>query len=309
MCNNKTKDRLEVWSLYQFFSRFPDEQSARDHTERMRWPGERFCPHCGSIRTTPRKHKTMPYRCKDCRKEFSVRTGTIFQKAKLPVQKCLLAIYLLTTAKKGISSHQLAKELGCTQKTAWYLEHRIRKCMTQGGDLLSGEVEADETCIGGKERNKHEKKKLHAGRGGVGKKAVFGMKERGGEIRAYPAAATKQDTLQRAIKSEVKRGSMLYTDESRSYCGIDGYIHETVVHSVGEYVKEQSHTNGVESFWTLLKRGYKGTCHQMSHERLHRYIDEFAMHHNRREFGSEINLNMILSDAEGKHLPYKELIS
>lgn len=301
----------ETISLYEFFKQFPNEEAARQYFENKRWKAGAYCAHCGSTKVVECKdHKPMPYRCNDCRKHFSVRTGTVLAESRLPLQKWLMAIYMMTTARKGIPSTQMARELGITQKSAWFLAQRIRETWLSSfnGDM-GNTVEVDETYIGGKEKNKHANKKLRAGRGAVGKQAVVGVLERGGRVVAIPVQSTDRDTLQGIINATVQKGATVYTDEHRSYLNMKGYNHEAVCHSVGEYVRNQAHTNGVESFWALLKRGYYGVYHNMSKQHLHRYVNEYCFRHNTADVSTMTFIEMTVEKMLNRRLTYKELIN
>lgn len=252
-------------SIYQFFNYFPDEESARRWFAERRWGAgeeERVCPRCRWDRTGERSANDR-YWCSKCRRRFSVRTGTVLECSPIPLQKWLNAIYLICANLKGVSSMRLHRELGVTQKTAWFLGHRIRLALALPGGMFSGPVEVDEAYLGGLEGNKHEDRKLHAGRGTVGKVPVVGVRDReSGQVRAAVAGDTTRATLGGFIAGCVEEGSTVYTDAASAYNATQRYVHDTVKHTAGQWRKGDAGTNGIESFWAMLKRAHIGRLPQ-----------------------------------------------
>lgn len=299
-------------STFELFDMIPDAEAARLYLEERRWHGSPTCPLCGAFeKITARTGKRVGYyRCHDCAGEFTVRTGTIFERSHVPLNKWVYTMYLVVTARKGISSLQLSKEIGVTQKTAWFMLGRLREAVGDDDDTLSGIVEVDETYIGGKEANKHEDKKRHDGRGPVGKTPVLGMRERGGKSIAQPIAGTDGETLRATIEQHVEPGSTVYTDEHRGYNALRGFTRGTVNHGAKEYVGAGDiHINSAESMWAVLKRSIYGTWHHVSVKHLNRYVSEatFRLNEGNVQYHTLDRLAAFIESAFGARITYEEL--
>jgi transposase-like protein len=304
-------------STFKLFEMFPDNESARVYLESRLWPTGTVCPDCRSGEQVTVRKRLGFYHCNACNFDFTVRTGTVFERSKVPLHKWVYSMYLVVTARKGISSMQLAKEIGVTQKTAWFILGRLREACSSPDniDKLRGIIEIDETFVGGKEKNKHEHKKLKAGRGSVGKTAVLGMRERGagGRTVAMVVDSTDAGTVQNEIHGAVEAGSQIYTDEFGAYTDLNGlfFRHETCNHSAGQWVNGVAHTNGIESVWAVLKRGIHGVYHQVSPKHLHRYVDEFTFRLNEGDVKRHTmrRLESFIDAIVGKRLTYERLIA
>ena len=301
-------------SLVELMDMFPSEEAAREWFESVFWPNGRCCGHCGSTNTKPASHKYMPYWCSDCRSYFSVKTGTVMQASKLPLRKWAIGIYICLTSLKSVSSMKLRRDLKIGQKAAWFMLHRIREAWSVeiDDDDFQGPVEADETYFGGKRKNmsNSQRKELeNTGRGPVGKTAVAGIKDReSNQVVAKVVERTDAATLQGFIVEHTDAFATVYTDDSKSYASLP-FDHDSVKHSISEYVKGQAHTNGIESFWSMLKRAQQGTFHKMSPKHLNRYVQEFASKHNMRESDTLAQMRDTVARMIGRRLRYSDLIA
>ena len=307
------KSHREGLTIVQLMDMFPTEEAATAWFESIVWDDGRHCPKCGAVNTKAVPNaKPMPYWCPDCRSYFSVRTGTPMARSNIPLRKWALAIYLCLTSLKSVSSMKLHRDLGVSQRAAWFMLHRIREAWgdDDGDNPFDDPVEVDETYMGGKRKNMPKAKRAKMeGRGSVGKTAIVGAKDRAtNAVSARVVRATDAETLQGFVADHAAPDATVYTDDASAYQGIP-HDHETVKHSVGEYVDGMAHTNGIESFWSMLKRAHKGTFHKISPKHLQRYVSEFAGKHNIRESGTIIQMRDTVARLVGRNLLYRDLIA
>jgi transposase-like protein len=299
-------------TLLEAIRYFSDKDACLDFMVMVRWGGDVTCPHCQSqaVRFLANQRK---WQCNGCRKQFSVKVGTIFEDSALGLDKWLTGLWLLVNAKNGISSYEVHRALGVTQKTAWFMLQRLRLAMQMGSfEKMKGQVEADETFIGGKARNMHPGKRKAKGRGAVGKAVVLGLLERHGEdatsrVKAKVIADTRKNTLHAEVRAHVEPGTELHTDALASYEGMAEYAHKVIDHAEA-YVDGTVHTNGMENFWSLLKRSIKGTYVSVEPYHLFRYLDEQSFRFNERKDNDLGRFLKAACNVSGKRLEYKELI-
>lgn len=303
-----TARQSQIKSLPQLLNFFKDEDTCIEFLEQQRWGDKPQCPHCGFDKKIYRTNRG--FKCTDCGKKFTVKVGTVFESSNIKLSTWFAAVYLCTNHKKGISSLQLSRDLNVTQKTAWFMLHRIREMMRKKNpNMLTGTTQADETFMGGKNKNRHASKKVKEsqGRSVKDKTPVFGMLS-DGKVSTQVVADTKSKTLKPLIASMVEKGAIVITDEWGSYTGLaTNYQHEVIKHNAGEYVRNGFHTNSLEGFWSLLKRGIYGIYHQVSPKHLQRYTDEFSYRYNTREIKDQDRFDVSLSQVSGR-LTYKNLI-
>ena len=300
----------EPTTLQEAIVYFSDPVNCREYLVWRRWPNGVTCPRCTSQNVLfLEKYNRWHCREKHDAPQFTLKTGTIMEDSSIGLDKWLTAMWQIVNCKNGISSYEVHRAIGITQKSAWFMDHRIRLALTMGAfNKLSGQIEADETFIGGKARNMHASKRAAriTGTGGKDKAAVLGILERGGKVVTKVVDSTKKKTLQKEVRQHVLAGSALFTDALKSYEGLDEFPHEVVDHAV-EYVRGEVHTNGLENFWSLLKRGLKGTYISVEPFHLFRYLDEQGFRYNNRKMTDADRLDIAVRHIVGKRLTYEQL--
>lgn len=292
---------------------FHDEDKAREYLEALRWDNGVVCPHCGSVdnhyKLIGKSHRKGLYKCSDCREQFTVTVGTVFERSKIKLHVWLMAVHLVCAAKNGMSSMELHRLLGVTQKTAWFMVHRIREAMKpESGGLLGGNggiVEADETYWGNSKR-RSKAAKGYKGRGYAHKEKIVSLVERGGEVRSFHVKTVNAKTLKPILMSQINKNANLMTDEAKMYksIGKEFASHNVVTHSINEYVRGNAHTNTIEGFFSRLKRGLIGTYHHVGSQHLIRYVTEFDFRYNTRKGTDSDRSKTVLSGIAGKRLMY-----
>lgn len=297
---------------------FHNEEAAIRYLESLIWPNGAYCPHCGGVerlnRLSGKSVRPGLWKCYQCRKQFTVKIGTVFESSHVPVHKWLQAAYLMASSKKGISAHQMHRILEVNYRTAWFMEHRLREAMRvlkiepMGGEGKA--VEADETYLGGLEKNKHAKDRKHQGRGATGKEAVFSLVERGGKVRSHHVRHVTAENLAPILNEQLHAASRLMTDEARVYgpLGRSFAEHHAVNHGIGEYVRGDVHTNTIEGYFSIFKRGMKGVYQHCSADHLKRYLCEFDFRYNHREalgIDDTARTSFLLQGIKGKRLTYR----
>ncbi len=298
-------DTKDFNSILDLINAFPDEQTCIDHLEKLRWNGTVISPFDPTSKVYDCKGNR--YKCKNTNKYFNVKTATLFDNTKVSLQKWFIAIFLITNHSKGISSVQLAKDIDVTQKTAWHMLHRIRNCFGIHDDKLEGEVETDKTYIGGSMKNMHKSKRTAEKK--ASKAVVVGFVERQGEVRAIKTDDAKKSTVLPLLQDHIKKGTKVYTDENNIYKRLNtmGFDHSVITHKTGTYVVNDIHTNTIENFWSIVKRGFYGIYHYVSHKHMQKYLNTYAFRYNFRNASVSTKFNYMLTNMTNQ-LTYNTLV-